>query len=247
MSKTTGLGMFCWVDGYDLSGDIGSIGHINGGPKPLELTGIDKGGYERAGGLRDGGFGFTAWFNPAASQAHPVLSTLPTADRAAMTGLGSTIGSPAACLIGKQIGYDGKRANDGAFTLDVEAQSNAYGLEWAQLLTAGKRVDTVATNGASLDTAASASFGAQLYLQVFAFTGTDVTIKLQDSADNSSFTDVTGGAFTAVTTAPQSQRLQLGAAATVRRYLRIATTTSGGFTSVTFAVGVNKNNVTVAF
>jgi hypothetical protein len=247
MAKTSGLGMFCWVDGYDLSGDVGSIGRISGGPKPLELTGIDKSAYERVGGLRDGGFGFTAWFNPAASQAHPVLSTLPTADRAAMTGLGSTIGSPVACLVGKQIGYDGKRSNDGSFTLDVEAQSNAYGLEWCQLLTAGKRTDTAATNGSSLDTTASASLGAQLYLHVFAFTGTDVTIKLQDSADNSTFVDVTSGAFTAVTSAPQSQRIQLGATATVRRYLRIATTTSGGLTSVTFAVAVNKNLTATAF
>lgn len=247
MAKTSGLGMFCWVDGYDLSGDIGSISKISGGPKALEMTGIDKLAPERFGGERDGAFGFVAWFNPAASQAHPVLSTLPTTDRAAATGLGSTIGSPAACLIGKQIGYDPKRGADGSLVVDIEAQANGYGLEWCQLLTAGKRVDTAATNGSSLDTTASAALGAQLYLQVFAFAGTDVTIKLQDSADNSSWADVTSAAFTAVTTAPQSQRLQLGATATVRRYLRIATTTSAGFTSCTFAVAVNKNFTAVTF
>jgi hypothetical protein len=245
MAKTSGIGMFCWVDGNDLSGDIGSIGRISGGPKALELTDITQGGYERAGGDRDGGFTFNSWFNPA--RAHPVWSTLPTADRVAATGLGATIGSPAACCVGKQIGYDGKRGQDGSLAFDIDVQSNGYALEWGQLLTAGKRTDTGATNGASLDTAASVSFGAQLYLQVFAFTGTDVTIKLQDSADNSTFADVTGGGFTAVTSAPGSQRIQLGATATVRRYLRIATTTSAGFTSCTFAVAVNKNLTATTF
>ena len=37
-----------------------------------------------------------------------------------------------------------------------------------------------------------ASFGVQAYLQVFSFTGTDVTITIQDSADNSSFANITG-------------------------------------------------------
>jgi hypothetical protein len=245
MSKTSGIGMFCWVDGNDLSGDIGSIGRISGGPKALELTDITQGGYERVGGDRDGGFTFSSWFNPL--RAHLVWSTLPTADRVAATGLGATIGSPAACCVGKQIGYDGKRGQDGSLAFDVDVQSNGFGLEWGQLLTAGKRVDVAATNGASLDTAAAVSFGAQLYLQVFAFVGTDCTIKLQDSADNVTFADVAGGAFTAVTAAPGSQRLQLGAAATVRRYLRIATTTAGGFTSVTFAVVVNKNLTATSF
>ncbi len=245
MAKTSGIGMFCWIDGNDLGGDIGSIARINGGPKALELTDITQSAYERAGGERDGGFTFNSWFNP--TRAHPVWSSLPSADRIATTGLGATIGSPAACCVSKQIGYDGKRGQDGSFPLDVDTQSNGYGLEWGQLLTAGKRVDTGATNGASLDTGASASFGAQLYLHVFAFVGTDVTIKLQDSADNGTFADVAGGAFTAVTAAPGSQRIQLGAAATVRRYLRIATTTAGGFTSVTFAVVVNKNLTATTF
>jgi hypothetical protein len=31
--------------------------------------------------------------------------------------------------------------------------------------------------------------------------------------------------------------------ATIRRYLRVVTTTSAGFTSATFVVGVNKNSV----
>ena len=80
-----------------------------------------------------------------------------------------------------------------------------------------------------------------------AFTGTDVTIKIQDSADDSSYADLTGGAFTQVTSAPQAQRIATAAGATVRRYLRIATTTSAGFTSVSFQVLVVRNQTAVAF
>lgn len=90
-------------------------------------------------------------------------------------------------------------------------------------------------------------FGASLYLHVNAFTGTDVTMKLQDSADNITFNDVTGGGFTAVVAAPGYQRIALGTSATLRRYLRIATTTSGGFTSVSFVAAVCRNLASVVY
>lgn len=87
------------------------------------------------------------------------------------------------------------------------------------------------------------AFGAQAYLQVTAFTGTDVTVHVQDSADNSTFADVTGLVFTATTAAQTWQRLATANTATLRRYVRVTTTTSGGFTSATFAVVLNRNPV----
>jgi hypothetical protein len=92
-------------------------------------------------------------------------------------------------------------------------------------------------------------YGLQAYLQVFAFTGTDATVKLQDSADNASFADVASAAFVQITTTtPQAQRIAISNAATVRRYVRAVTVTTGGFTSLTFAVMFNRNPVAgVAF
>lgn len=83
------------------------------------------------------------------------------------------------------------------------------------------------------------AFGAQAYLQVTGFTGTSVTVAVQDSADNSTFTAVTGLTFTAVTAAPAWQRLATAGNATLRRYVRVATT--GTFSSATFAVMANRN------
>ena len=245
MAKQTGLGMNCYVSGYDLSGDVGSIKSISGGNKPLEVTGIDKSAPERLGGLRDGAVNFSSWFNPSAGQAHPVLSALPTADVLATVTAATALGSAAVSLTGKQINYDGDRKDDGSLAFDVNALANGFGLEWGVLLTAGKRTDTGATNGTAVDlTTVSTEFGWQAYLHVFAFTGTSVTVTLEDSANNTDFLPLTGGAFTAAT-GVTSERLQGGRTATVRRYVRAVT--SGVFNPATFAVMFVRNEVAVAF
>lgn len=240
MTKKSGLGHFLLADGYDLSGDIGSLSNIGGGPAALEVTGINKLAPERIGGLRDGRIEFSAWFNDAANQAHPVLSALPTTDRSLMYLCGQGIGSPAACLIAKQVNYDPTRGQDGALTIGGSTQGNGYALEWGEQLTAGVRTDTTGTNGASLDNGASSAFGAQIYLQVESVTGTSVTVTIQDSADDASWSNLTGGAFTAAT-GRGVQRIATANNATVRRYLRAVS--SGTFTEAIFAVALVRNEV----
>lgn len=242
MAKTSGLGDNLYVGGYDLSGDIGSLSKIQGGMKPIDVTGINKSAHERIGGERDGSMSWNAFFNTAASHAHPVLSALPAADVVATYCRGTNLGDPCASIVAKQLNYDGNRTPAGDFTFATDAEANAFGLEWGRQLTAGLRTDTAATNGTGIDTTASASFGAQAYLQVTAFTGTDVTVKIQDSADNLTFADVAGLTFTQVTAAPFTQRLATANTATIRQYVRAVTVTTGGVTSVTFAVHVTKND-----
>lgn len=245
MTKTSGLGDALLIAGYNASGDIQALGNLGGGPALLNMTGIDKSAYERQGGERSGQFEMTTFFNsvPIGGATHEKLAALPRTDVIMTYCRGTTLGDPAASLVGKQVGYDPTRADDGMLTFAVSAQSNGYGVEWGRQLTAGLRTDAAATNGASIDTAASASFGGQAYLQVTALTGTDVTIKVQDSADNVSFADVAGLAFTQVTAAPASERIAIVNTATIRRYVRAITVTTGGFTSVTFAVNLIKNDV----
>jgi hypothetical protein len=246
VAKTSGLGDNFYLAGYDMSGDIGSIS-LSGGPATLDVTGIDKSAHERIGGLRTGSMSWKAFFNAGLGLTHDKLAALPTADVHCMYMRGTTLGNPAACQVSKQINYDGTRGDSGEFTFSVEAQCNGFGLEWGQQLTAGKRTDTAATLGTSIDTTASAAFGAQAYLQAFSLTGTDVTVKVQDSADNITFADVTGLSFTQLTAGPATERLATTSAATIRRYLRAVTVTTGGFSSLTFSVVVVKNATTVAF
>src|SRR5882757_6057586 len=142
----------------------------------------------------------------------------------------------------QQLHYTGNRADDGALTFSVNAQSNAHGLDWGRALTAGLRTDVTATNGTAIDTLASKSFGAQGYLHVTAFTGTNCTITVEDSADNLTFATV--ASFTSVT-GVTSERKALGTATEqLNRYVRVSTT-AGTFSSITFAVNLVKNEYVV--
>lgn len=249
MSKQTGLGDNCYIGGYNLSGDIGSLQRIAGGPRPLNVTGIDKSGYERIGGVRDGGLTFNAFFNDSAGQAHPVLSALPTADVVVGYWRSTTAGKPAACCVAKQVNYDPTRATDGSLTCNVDVQANGYGLEWGVQLVGGMTQHTTATTATSIDlgTASPGAFGLQAYLQVKSFTGTSATFTIQESSDNGAgdaFAAVVGGAFAAVSSAPQTQRIAT-AAINVERYLRVVST--GTFSECTFAIMVVRNDTLTAF
>lgn len=258
MAKRSGLGNEAYYQGIDVSGDVSAITNASGGPAALEVTGINKSAVERIGGVRDGSFGFTSWFNDgagadragAAGSSFHELSKLPTTDVHLMYVVDPAIGGPAACMVAKQVDHNGSRAQDGAFPFTVQALANAYGLEWCDMLTAGKRTDTAATNGASLDLGAAKSNGLQAYLQVTAFSGTDVTVKLQGSSDDGggdAFADITGGGFTQITSAPTYERIATAAGQAVERYIRAVTVTTGGVTSVTYAVAVAVNETAVVF
>lgn len=253
MTKESGLGAGLLVAGYDFTGDVIKIDDIGGGPAlTTAVTGIDKLAYERIGLQRDGRITGTTWFNPSTDMGHKRLSLLPYTSVQAQYWHRQAIARPVAAMIGKQANYDGTRAQDGSLTFDWGLVGDGYGLEWGVGLTAFKRTDTTATNGAAVDMASatfagSSTFGLQAYLQVPAFTGTNITIKLQESSDSGAgdaWADVTGGAFTVVT-GITTERIQTARTQTVERYLRVVT--SGTFTSCTFAVMVQRNDTLTAF
>lgn len=243
MAKSSGLGARFFVAGVNLSGDVGSLSGISQprGMKPV--TGIDKLAFERIHLLKDGSVSYAAHWNPTG--AHVTLSALPTADQPVMYCHRATLGAPAASMVGKQINYDGTRAQDGGLDLAVQSLANGFGLEWGELLTAGVQQTTGAGALGGLDYGAAigtTAFGLQSYLHVMAFTGTSATVAIQDSNDNGGvdpYVNVTGAGFAAVSTAPGSQRLQTGRTQSVKRWLRINVT--GTFTVFDFAVSVHRN------
>lgn len=245
MAKQSGIGARFLVGGSDVSGDISAVDSITGTIALLDGTDITQGAHARIFGLRDGSMTFTAFMD--AANAHPVLSALPRTDEI-MTALipPLAIGSPAACLNAKQIDYDPTRGADGSLMLKSQGQGSGFGLEWGLQLTAGTRTDTAATHGAALDNGASSAHGGQAYLHVPAFTGTDATVLVEHSADNTTFTTLM--TFTQVTGAtPLAQRLAVSGATTVNRYLRASTVTTGGFTSLAFQLTFCRNPVAVTF
>jgi hypothetical protein len=241
------MGANFYVAGFDLSGDTNSITSMSGGPKLWDTTDITQLGHSRLGLQRDGSISWVSFFDPAAGAEHAWASSLPVTDQVVSCFLNPlAVGSPAINQNSKLVAYETKRAAGGELTVDFECESNGFGLEANGIqLTPGKRTDTSATNGPSVNDLAATTNGAQGYLQVFAFTGTDVTIKVQDSADNVTFTDVAGFSWNTVTSAPQAIRDSV--TGTLRQYVRCSTTTVGGFTSCTFAVSYHRNPVAVNF
>lgn len=242
MSKQSGLGDRLYVGGYDLSGDVGALNRISGSVAPISVTGINKSAPERIFGRRDGGIDYLAYFNDAANAAHVVLSALPRTDVIVQYGRGASLGSPAAGCVAKQIDYPGARAEAGDFTFPVVSQGNGFALEWGVQLTAGTRTDTGATSGTAVDFGAGSAFGASAYIQILGFTGVDATILIQASSDNGvgdAFAEPSGGFAHTVTGARTAVRIRTSSA--IERYVRVATVTTGGFSSLAFAVMVNVN------
>lgn len=245
MAKQSGMGSAFYVDGFDISGDVASLGSVASPIATLPQTGIDKSAEERIHGHRDGHMEVTTWFNATAGQQHAVLRNPPSTNSILTFAVGPSlaIGSASASLVCKRVTYDMSRGEDGSLTTQTTADANAYGLEWGALLTAGKRTDTAATNGSSLDqlTVSPGAFGGQLHVHLFAFSGTSVTIKVQESSDNGSgdaFADVTG-ATTGALTAVGAVRVATGAI-NVERYVRLVTT--GTFSNAIFAAQWLRND-----
>jgi hypothetical protein len=255
VGKETGLGDNFYLDGYDLSGDVGAISNARGGNSPLDMTGINKSAHERQGGQLSGEIEWSSFFNPAAAAAHPVLSALPTTNRIASYFHAPAIGQIAASIQCKQLNYDPSRSDKGELTIKVHGESDSFPLEWGEQLTAGNINITAAGAQASLDygsnantPAGSTPYGLQAYLQAFSVTGTSATVAIQHSNDNGStdpWANITGAVFSAVAAAPQSQRIATAGNATIKRWLRVNVT--GTFSSFNFAVMVARNIVAVAF
>lgn len=244
MAKQSGLGDQLFVSGYDLGASINSIGSLSTPRQTLPGTAITMSAEARQFGLRDGAAEFTSYFDAATDANHDVLSALPSTDVHLMYLRGAALDNKAIGMVGKQIDYAGTRADDGSLLFNVQAQANAFGLDWCRQLTAGKVTHSSATNVTAIDTTASASFGFQAYLQVFSIGSGTAEIDIQDSADNVSFANLTDGAFTDVT-GRTVQRIQSASATqAVRRYIRVAT--GGTFTNLVFAVCINKNKNTRA-
>lgn len=118
----------------------------------------------------------------------------------------------------------------------IDAQ---HGTTPAQISVPAARTATVTGSGIDLKDYIG---GYEITQDVGAVSGTSPTLdgKIQDSADNSSFADVSGATFTQVTTSDKIQSIRIDVDA-VRRYIRYVGTIAG--TSPSFTMGVNGRGV----
>lgn len=192
-------------------------------------------------GQRSGSISFQGLLNTTAGRSYPVGKTLLGQETPAFISIpynGWTIGNLAdiakVCLgtLETPGGPDAPNDVNGEFMVDdlVDLGVVLHGLS----------AETGVTNFASVDESEQ-TIGAAFYphwvahIHVTAIAGgTGVVIRIQDSADNSTFADLTGASQTV--NAVGGFRLEGSATATVRRYVRAVIQSMGTATSITFSV-----------
>lgn len=232
MSKVSSNSTKIWLDGWDLTGYLNAaeldikqmvpsvqcFGDV--GPKRIVDT------YDSSQKL--GGF-FDAAANAIDPDVFAMLSTIP--DHALTLSFGAALEGSIAYTVAVQLTDEKIAVKVGqAILLDfgtVESAtlSRAVVFRSAALSAAG--------NGAGQDQGVSNA--GQLYavhFHLFAFTGTSVTLKLQDSANNSTFADITGLADSGALTTPGAVRVSTTLA--TRRYKRVVA--SGTFSAALIGV-----------
>ena len=232
MPKQTGLQENFYIEGFNISGDVGSLGNL-GSPRPtMPSNGIDSAAMERLLLRGDAIMEFNVFFNDAAAQEHLALSTLPTGDRRVTWVQGTSIGNVGISMVAKQVNFDWTKNPDGSVEGTVQCLGQGVTREDGEMLTAGAITHSAATNGPSTDDAASSANGIAGYLHVFAFTGTSCTVAIQESFDDGSSDPFTAKATFAAASGVTAERIT--ASGTVERYLRVSS--SGTFSNCQFAV-----------
>lgn len=245
--RTVERWMRVYADGYDLSGSARAIGPLSQEWEATPVAALADAVKNVLVGQGKLSIGTLNAFldSTAVVGIHAVMNTSGV-KRTVMIPVGMRAipaqGDPVFCGEFEQLGYK-EGDTDGYVGVsipfgdaDAQAAHLAYTRAWGILLHA-KAAETAVNAAAGVDdNGAASSKGGYLCYQVFAADGT-ATFKVQDSADNSSFADLSGatsGSIDASVT-PKSGIVALTPTATVRRYLRWQIVL-GTATTVTFAL-----------
>lgn len=152
---------------------------------------------------------------------------------------GSAIGRRAILAYTNKTSYEIKGAIADLVTISAQAQATGTtgGLDRGVLLASSQSI-TATVNNSSVDNAASSANGGVAHLHVPVNTRNGaVTVKVQHSANNSTWVDLV--TFTSTTsTTITSERVEVAAGTTVNRYLRASVSGFAGSSgSVTITVG----------
>jgi hypothetical protein len=186
-------------------------------------TGVSAGTFAQSGAI----------FDDTTNQMHTALKTSSATSRVGLIAWGGNVlGGPCTGFAGLlTTGYEVLAQLAGLTKANATYSVNGQVEEGVILQPLAALTST--TTGTGVDNGAASTNGGAAYLEVTALSGfTSIAVKLQDSTDNSSWSDISGGAFTAVTSAPGAQRIAISG--TIRRYVRsvITPTGSGSVTAI---------------
>jgi hypothetical protein len=234
-----------WFGGYDLTGYLSEANSQTAGDL-AEASPFGSTVKGWVGGKSDATLSAGGFYDGSADAVDEVFAAALNGVAREMTHLiaGDALGARGRSMTAVETQYEVTTPADGVAGISMEAQS-AVGPEPVFVVhpkgaETATGEDATAVDGGATPGATSESWAA--YLHVFAVAGTGtptLTARIQDSADNSTFADVTGGAF-AAKTAIGSERIAGAAGATLRRYVRSARVISGTGPSITYGIAVNR-------
>lgn len=233
--------------GYDLSGDVMSIGNLGVEFASDELAALNwtvKGNILGIPTFSIGPVNTIFNIDPTNKYTHDRLAAAIGLTQTLIAAIG-VLEAPtyaSVCYVGQfnQKSYAGIEGNTTITTSTSFVPSNPGSLNyispWGKVvhpLAAETAANTGTTN--VVDNGAATAAGGYLVWVLTALNAGTATISIDDSADGSSYSALSGATSGAVA-AISAGLVQLGTTATVRRYLRWQLALAGGATSATFAL-----------
>ncbi len=210
---------------YDVSGYLRSA-ELSVEVETGDTTVFGNGWTTALPGLGDATASFEGLYDPA-TQAHwrdqlgvssGVLTYAPSG--------WSAIGDPARLLLGTSTAYAESSPVGDVVSFSWEVMSEDHFAGGQVLHPLGE--DTNTTTGAEKDDSAATATGWTAQLHVTAVDAGSWVIKIEDAAVSNTYSDVTGGAFTAATAATSQRLVSASSTTALRRYVRYTATRTGG-------------------
>jgi len=238
MAKQTGLNTRLYAAGYDLSGDVSSLGGVGIMSELYDVTTLSDAAVSRLSGLASGTVSVSAFMDTAAGRDHALWisnsGAKPTTDQTVLIPLDASLGGPCLGMDAKQATYNIERPTGSSIAASVDyASADGSSPEWGVMLTAGSVTDSSGTAYTAHDNGSSTSNGAAGYAQLFSLTSGTVVWIIEHSTDNVTYATLLSFTSAAALT---GERVATAAGATVNRYTRLVS--SGTFSTAQLAAGI---------
>jgi hypothetical protein len=229
-----------FVNEYDFStyfNDVSATTSV----ETAEVSAFGSNAKEYIVGLLDGTVSLSGMFDGTATGTDVVFSAVlgsTTKQNVIVAPSGHSNGASAIVLEADDTSYEVSGAVADVVQTSAEFQSSD-GVEHGKILSSGAAISSTGS-GTSVDNAASSANGGVGFVSVPTNTRNgNITVKVQQSADNSTFTDLI--TFTVVTSTQKTfQRVEV--TGTVARYLRVNYTVAGSTGSATPVVAFARRN-----
>jgi hypothetical protein len=223
-------------DEYDLSTYFNQVNASRQIQAVNTTTFANTGSKSYIAGLETGSLSIQGLWDGSAAAVDAVLDSAIGAESVVTIGLSGydTIGASVVMAKGENISYQIRSTTQDAVRITAGGQADG-GVRMGGVVLHDLAAETTTLNETSVDSTASSANGGVGHIHVTAFSGTDATVKIQDSANDADWADLIE--FGQITNTGSERALVSG---TVDRYLRFAITTDN-FTSMTIFCSFARN------